>query len=115
MRSEDDTSALFVYGTLLVPDFRERLLGRQVTATPASLPGYERCRNRHHYVVRCSGAETPGLLLEGLDARDFEILDHYEEVPRLYVRERVDVIDEHGALRQCWLYLPTARLVDTPD
>ncbi len=110
MSPEDDSSALFVYGTLLDTSFRVRLLSHEVANTPARLPGYERRRNRHHYVVRNSGAETPGLLLEGLDARDFEILDRYEDVPRLYVRERAEVIDERGARRRCWLYLPTAQL-----
>jgi gamma-glutamylcyclotransferase (GGCT)/AIG2-like uncharacterized protein YtfP len=111
MTPEDDASALFVYGTLLDPGLRERLLGRQVAATPGRLHGYERRRNRHHYVVRSSDAETPGLLLEGLEARDFEVLDRYEDVPRTYVRERVEVVDEGGTSRRCWLYLPTTQLL----
>jgi len=111
MNSDDESGALFVYGTLIDRDLRERLIGRAVSASPALLPGYERRRGRHYYVVKRDGARADGLLLEGLNERDFALLDRYEDVPRLYVRERVEVIDEHGAARRCWLYLPTARLL----
>jgi gamma-glutamylcyclotransferase (GGCT)/AIG2-like uncharacterized protein YtfP len=115
MNPADESAALFAYGSLLDSDLRERLLGRAVPALSASLPDYERRRRRHYYVVKRDGARTDGLLLEGLGPRDFALLDRYEEVPRLYVRERVDVIDEHGASRQCWLYLPTPRLLNARD
>ncbi|HXR25836.1 MAG TPA: gamma-glutamylcyclotransferase family protein [Candidatus Binataceae bacterium] len=111
MNSADESAALFVYGSLIDSDLRERLLGRAVAASSAWLPGYERRRGRHYYVVKHDGARTDGLLLEGLGPRDFALLERYEEVPVLYVRERVEVIDEHGATRSCWLYLPTARLL----
>ncbi len=115
MSTTDDSAALFVYGSLIDSDSRERLLGRAVSASPAWLSGYERRRGRYHYVVRCEGARTPGLILDGLTERDLEILDRYEETPILYVRERVEVIDAQGARRCCWIYLPTARLLDASD
>jgi len=115
MNSVDESAALFVYGALLDRSLRERLLGRAVLASSAWLPGYERSRGRHYYVVKRDGARTEGLLLEGLGPRDFELLDRYEEVPSLYVREQVEVIDAQGANRCCWIFLPTARLLDASD
>jgi gamma-glutamylcyclotransferase (GGCT)/AIG2-like uncharacterized protein YtfP len=107
--------ALFVYGSLIDSDLRERLLGRAVSTSPAWLLDYERRRGRYYYVVRCEGARTPGLILDGLTERDFEILDRYEERPILYVRERVQVIDANSDVRSCWLYLPTAKLLSLSE
>ncbi len=102
-------SRLFVYGALLDPARRLKLLGRGVKAHPATLGGYARMRARHYYIVREAGAETQGAILIGLGARDFRILDEYEEVPRLYTRERIEVIDDRGGAVECWIYMPTAR------
>ena len=115
MNPAGETAALFVYGSLLDRGLRERLLGRAVSTSPTGLPDYERRRGRHYYVVKRDGARTDGFLLEGLGPSDFELLDRYEDVPRLYVREQVGVIDEHGASRGCWLYLPAAQLLSDPD
>ncbi len=103
--SEDDT--LFVYGTLLDPNLRERLLGRSVTVVPARLEGFERELRTHFCRQRRTGATTAGVLLLGLSDRDFRILDEYEDVPRLYVRERVQVRDESGQQMDCFVYMPT--------
>jgi|YelNatPaOPRAMG01_1025707.scaffolds.fasta_scaffold06678_9 gamma-glutamylcyclotransferase (GGCT)/AIG2-like uncharacterized protein YtfP len=97
---------LFVYGTLVEPATRERILGRRVEAVAALLPGYRRGRSRHFYIVREPEATTAGMLLSGLSERDFAILDEYEGVPRLYLRERVEVISA-GATVSAWVYLPT--------
>ncbi|MFZ0889503.1 MAG: gamma-glutamylcyclotransferase family protein [Candidatus Binataceae bacterium] len=107
----DENSALFVYGTLVEPRLRERVIGRPVEGIAARLPGYERRRGRYFYVVRREGGQTEGLLLTGLSPRDFEILDRYEEVPTLYTRERVEVIGAKGRAIGCWIYLPTSRLI----
>jgi gamma-glutamylcyclotransferase (GGCT)/AIG2-like uncharacterized protein YtfP len=100
---------LFVYGSLLQPGLRRRLLGRTIQTEPARLPGYERCRGRHFYVRPRPGAETYGLLLFGLSTRDLEILDRYESVPELYRRELAQVEPEGGRPLPCWIYLPTSR------
>jgi gamma-glutamylcyclotransferase (GGCT)/AIG2-like uncharacterized protein YtfP len=101
-------SRLFVYGALLDPKRRMRLLGREVELCSATLGGYARMRARHFYVVRRARAVTRGAILSGLGAHDFRILDDYEDVPRLYTRERVEVTDDRGAAVECWIYLPTA-------
>jgi gamma-glutamylcyclotransferase (GGCT)/AIG2-like uncharacterized protein YtfP len=102
-----DTAALFVYGTLLNPVVRARLLGRPIDATPVRLAGYARGQRRYFFIARSEGSETQGALLKQLTARDFEILDDYEEVPGLYTRERVTVLDSIGTIIECWTYLPT--------
>ena len=108
----DDTATsddrLFVYGSLVDPAERARLIGRPVDASPARLSGYERGRKRYYFVVRREGAVTEGAILEGLSPCDFEILDKYEEVPRLYTRERIEVTGADGTAIECWIYLPAA-------
>jgi len=98
---------LFVYGSLIDPAERVALLGRPVDAAPARLPGYQRGQKRYHLVARRAGALTDGAILEGLGPRDFAILDAYEEVPRLYTRERIEVLGADGRPLKCWIYLPT--------
>ncbi|WP_424668236.1 gamma-glutamylcyclotransferase family protein [Candidatus Binatus sp.] len=46
-------------------------------------------------------------MLEGLTARDFTILDAYEDVPTLYTRERIEVVAADARKISCWIYLPT--------
>jgi gamma-glutamylcyclotransferase (GGCT)/AIG2-like uncharacterized protein YtfP len=100
------TIPLFVYGSLIDPVHRAEVLGRLADAVPAVLHEYERGHSRHWYIRRREGAETYGLLLVNLDARDYAILDRYEEVPTLYTRAKVEVTMRDGAPISCWVYLP---------
>ena len=102
-----DNQLLFVYGTLMNPAERLRLLGRPIDASPARLPGYTCGRKRYYYVAKREDAVTDGAILEGLGARDFEVLDAYEEVPTLYTRERIEVVAADARKIECWIYLPT--------
>ena len=103
----NDDQLLFVYGTLINPAERLRLLGRPINASPARLLGYTRGRKRHYFVVRKADAVTDGAILEGLNARDLETLDAYEEVPTLYTRDRIEVLAPDDRKIECWIYLPT--------
>ncbi|MGO9453592.1 MAG: gamma-glutamylcyclotransferase family protein [Candidatus Binataceae bacterium] len=98
---------LFVYGALMNSAERLRLLGRDVPAIPARLNGYARGRNRYFFVTPKQGAEVSGEILAGLDLADFRILDRYEDLPRLYTRESIEVSDIAGNRVRCWIYLPT--------
>lgn len=109
----ENDQMLFVYGSLMNPFERQRLLGRPLDAAPARLEGYARGQKRYYYVVKKGGATTGGAILEGLGASDFAILDAYEEVPQLYTRERVEVLSADGRKIECWIYLPTAWAGDT--
>jgi len=98
---------LFVYGALMDPSERRRLLGRSVCAIPARLPNYARGRKRYFFVVPYQGSEVEGEILHPIAASDFSILDKYEDVPRLYTRALVEVTDQTGSICRCWIYLPT--------
>ena len=104
---DNDNQLLFIYGTLMNPAERLRLLGRPIEASPARLAGYTLGRKRYYFVAKLEDATTDGAILEGLSARDFEILDGYEEVPTLYSRERIEVVAADGSKIECWIYLPT--------
>jgi gamma-glutamylcyclotransferase (GGCT)/AIG2-like uncharacterized protein YtfP len=99
--------ALFVYGSLLDPVRREEIIGRQLEAMPATLHEYELGRGRYFYIRKCPGSRTPGLLILNLTSHDFEVLDCYEEIPRLYTREKVEVVEANGNSLRSWVYLPT--------
>ena len=86
---DDDGEILFVYGALMDPAERLRLLGRPVNASPAHLAGYARGKKRYYFVAKQIGVTTDGALLDGLTAHDLAILDEYEDVPTLYARERI--------------------------
>ena len=103
---DNDNEILFVYGSLINPAERIRLLGRPINASPARLVGYARGRKRHYFVVKNADAVTDGAILEGLSTRDLEILDAYEEVPTLYTRERIGVLATDESKIECWIYLP---------
>jgi gamma-glutamylcyclotransferase (GGCT)/AIG2-like uncharacterized protein YtfP len=103
----DDGELLFVYGSLMDPAERIRLLARVIEVVPARLPGYERGQKRYYFVAKRAGAITDGAILEGLNSRDFEVLDAYEDVPTLYTRERIEVLTLDGRRLECWIYLPT--------
>jgi gamma-glutamylcyclotransferase (GGCT)/AIG2-like uncharacterized protein YtfP len=105
---DDEGEILFVYGALMDPAERLRLLGRPVNASPARLEGYERGRKRYYFVARQAGAITDGAILDGLTAHDLAILDEYEVVPMLYTRDRVEVLTADGGKIECWIYLPTS-------
>ena len=105
---DDEGEILFVYGALMDPAERLRLLGRPVNASPAHLADYTRGRKRYFFVAKKTGASTDGAILEDLTAHDLAILDQYEEVPTLYTRERIEVLTADGRKIECWIYLPTS-------
>ncbi len=108
MNKPDEATTLFVYGSLLDPIRRGAIIGRRIDVVTATLHDYEVGRARYFYVRQRPGISTAGLLLLNLTSHDFQALDRYEEIPRLYTREKVEVLDRNGDLVRCWVYLPTA-------
>jgi gamma-glutamylcyclotransferase (GGCT)/AIG2-like uncharacterized protein YtfP len=104
---ENDNQLLFVYGSLMNPAERMRLLARPINASPARLIGYTRGKKRYHFVAKQRDAITDGAILEGLTTDDFSILDAYEDVPTLYTRDRIEVVTPDNRKIECWIYLPT--------
>ena len=113
---------LFVYGTLMDPDVRARVLGAHSAATtrPAQLAGYRRLAiPGFEYQVIAAGAPEDaieGQILDGLSAEDYVTLDEYEDVgDGLYARVRVVVETEDGTV-PAWVYVqgPSLRYWPTP-
>jgi gamma-glutamylcyclotransferase (GGCT)/AIG2-like uncharacterized protein YtfP len=111
MRTDAQCDELFVYGSLMEPDLRRRLLGREVSAQRAYLRDFEHRRADYFYVVRQPGATVEGLVLGALSPGEFSALDRYEEVPRLYTREQLAIHSVDGRPRRAWIYLPTSLLL----
>ena len=102
---------LFVYGTLLDPSVRARVLGvkQEVTARPARLAGYRRLViPGFEYPVIAAGEPSDsveGQLLDGLSHADYAVLDEYEDVAEgLYARVRVTVDTEVGP-KAAWVFV----------
>jgi gamma-glutamylcyclotransferase (GGCT)/AIG2-like uncharacterized protein YtfP len=104
----DEIHCLFVYGSLVDPAERARLLGRPTDAIPARLTGHARGLKRYYFVRAERGASTTGAILEDLAQRDFAILDEYEDVPNLYTRDQITVTAHDTRPVRCWIYLPTS-------
>ncbi|MDJ1130500.1 gamma-glutamylcyclotransferase family protein [Streptomyces iconiensis] len=76
------TAALFVYGTLRFPRILTALLGHVPALTPATVTGWRTAalRNRPYPgLVRADGKNAEGLLLAGLSAREWRLLDDFED------------------------------------
>jgi len=98
------TDSLFVYGSLLEPSLRRRLLGREIAAKPATLSGYRAYYlNNQGYPAlrRMAGGVTPGMLLQGLSYEDLRRLDRYEG--ELYYRRKLKIRQGFASTR-AWVY-----------
>ncbi len=72
---------LFVYGTLMFPEIREKLTGKTFKTSPALLPGYRRTKVKdadYPAIVKNPDAEVEGILLEDVDEQTIEILSFFE-------------------------------------
>lgn len=98
---------LFIYGSLLDAALRAKVIGHLTWVTPATLRGYERDKRRYWFIRSRDAASVEGAVLMSLTADDLQALDRYEEVPRLYTRQRVRVRLADGSERECQVYLPT--------
>jgi gamma-glutamylcyclotransferase (GGCT)/AIG2-like uncharacterized protein YtfP len=105
---------LFAYGTLADPQTRQRLLGArpELEVVRARLRGYARVSVpgfSYPFIVPSEpDAVVDGVLILGLSAADYDVLDEYEEVAAgTYVRVRTEVeILGCGAPRtvRAWVY-----------
>jgi len=95
---------LFVYGTLMNPDVRKKLLGRTLASQAATLEGYAAIRTRADFgnypiAVPQQSSSMCGLFLSGLAENDFKKLDAYEGIGEQncpYFRKIVRVRLENG-------------------
>jgi len=103
---------MFVYGELCKPPVLLAVLGRVPAAEPAILGGFRRHFNAvagYFRAVRQSDAVIVGLLLDGIDGDDLEVLDAFENVEGgEYDRIEVEVDTVGSARRQpAWAYIGT--------
>jgi|1185.fasta_scaffold108332_1 hypothetical protein len=100
---------LFAYGTLRFPDVLEALLGRVPEHSPAIAPGWRVAAldGRVYPVLVPGDGGAGGILISGLTAGDWRVIDAYED--DFYELERLTLVDG----RQGWAYLtrdPSAAL-----
>jgi gamma-glutamylcyclotransferase (GGCT)/AIG2-like uncharacterized protein YtfP len=97
---------LFCYGTLQFPRLMARVSGMRPRARPARLEGYG-CYLLDGAVypgIRPEpGAQTRGVIYDGINAKRLARLDRYEGDE--YVRERVQVRTADNRLQEAWVYI----------
>lgn len=112
----DTPDKLFVYGTLMVPEVVLRLLGHPLEMHTAQVKGYVRFRVKNAVypgVVRSDpDAIVPGMLLSGLSASDWQILDDYEGSE--YERISIMLDGDAGICAQIYLFKDPALLSEEP-
>jgi gamma-glutamylcyclotransferase (GGCT)/AIG2-like uncharacterized protein YtfP len=72
---------VFVYGTLLFPEFVEALTGSRFTISNGRLNGFRRCAIKgveYPAVIPCSDALVDGKILLDVDERSFQLLQFFE-------------------------------------
>ena len=110
----DDTEAprrIFTYGTLAAAEVMEALVGHRPASRPAVLEGYARYTvlgRVYPGIVAEPGAQTEGVLYEGLDTGSVALLDRFEG--SLYDRIRMQVrCDAAGDLAAEAYVIPETR------
>jgi gamma-glutamylcyclotransferase (GGCT)/AIG2-like uncharacterized protein YtfP len=111
---------VFVYGTLLFPEVRRALLGREPVTVRAELRGYGR------YAIRASGFEpfpvivaeadgrVNGLLISDMDQGEMDCLDCFENVAGgLYEKLVLSVFSEARETHGVITYAAGPRLLDS--
>ena len=88
---------LFVYGTLQRPDVQQQVIGRIISGTPATLPGYTLLHHVYPMALPQAGAQIEGVLLD-LTLQELMHTDYYEG--SAYVR----VSESLTCGRTAWLY-----------
>jgi gamma-glutamylcyclotransferase (GGCT)/AIG2-like uncharacterized protein YtfP len=101
---------LFAYGTLRFPDVLEALLGRVPEHSPAIAPGWRvaALEGRVYPVLVPGDGGAGGILLSGLTAEEWRVIDAYED--DFYELERLTLVDG----RQGWAYLTRDRTAALP-
>jgi len=96
--------ALFVYGTLRLPEVQTALYDRLVPGCPAELAGWKVFVGHAGYLF--ARPEPDGVIVGEvvwLTAEELARTDRWEDVPT-YQRERVEVVGESGHACQAWVY-----------
>jgi gamma-glutamylcyclotransferase (GGCT)/AIG2-like uncharacterized protein YtfP len=105
-----DLSALFVYGTLMVPEVLVALLGRVPKRNRATLKGYRRyaiAGECYPAIITDPTTDVEGWLLTGLTPVEMATLDAYEG--DAYVRLQVTLtVDGTKTFGDCYVWRSTS-------
>jgi gamma-glutamylcyclotransferase (GGCT)/AIG2-like uncharacterized protein YtfP len=104
--------SLFVYGTLLFPDLVRALIGRVPECTAASVAGWRAAAlpgRAYPGLVRAAGATAGGLLLTGLTAAEWRVIDAFENGG--YDLTEVTLVDG----RRGWAYTWAEGIAPLPE
>ena len=97
---------LFAYGTLMLPEMVQQLLGRAITSVPGTLYGYACYEVKHQIypaIIAVDGAKVSGLVYENILEIDLKKLDQYEG--DMYDRTKVTVQLSDGTDILCQTYI----------
>ena len=97
---------LFAYGSLMIPEVIQAVIGREVCGEPATLAGYLRqglLGFSYPGLVKCPDASVDGRLYRDLGATDLLRLDAFED--DFYERHMLTVTTRDGAIHQVGVYV----------
>jgi hypothetical protein len=100
-----EPGALFAYGTLQFPEVLQALLRRLPDREPAQVTGWRvaalgRGRN-YPGLVPAPGATTEGMLITGLTAEEWQLIDLYED--DFYDLQQLTLTDNRSGLTYTWI------------
>jgi gamma-glutamylcyclotransferase (GGCT)/AIG2-like uncharacterized protein YtfP len=110
-RPPEAPADLFAYGTLRFPDVLDALLGRIPGHSPGIVAGWRVAAldGRVYPVLVPGDGAAGGILISGLTAEEWRVIDAYED--DFYALERLTLVDG----RQGWAYLIRDGAVLTRD
>ena len=97
---------LFAYGSLMIPEVIQAVIGREVYGEPATLTGYLRqglSGFSYPGLVKCPDASVEGRLYRDLGATDLLRLDVFED--DFYQRHMLTVQTRNGDIYQACVYV----------
>ena len=107
------TARIFVYGTLLLPEISEVVIGRMPPSRAATLPGYASFLMRGECfpgLVADAASETSGLVFDDIRPGEWQRLDEYEG--EMYALVPVPVVLGSGALADARVYVLRSEHLD---
>lgn len=97
--------SVFTYGTLQVPEVIEIVTGKQLTAVPATLAGYQRYKFKdktYPGIIKNEACTIEGMLYENIDEQSLTALDEFEDI--MYERRLLEVQVNHET-KQAYVYV----------
>ncbi|MCB0344982.1 MAG: gamma-glutamylcyclotransferase [Bdellovibrionales bacterium] len=111
-QSTREINNFFAYGTLLFPEVYQHFLGPDAVWEQAKLSDYQRLSVDGGdacsvpAIVKNTGTSVDGKVFFGIDARCFELLDHFEDIDNGdYLREVVSIEMPDGTTASAQTYI----------